>query len=258
MRLTGNNSRFFRSVNNSQSKDPEVSANKIWLNLISDNGVFCQIGLGYVDGATNSYDNWHFDTPQNLSTITNSVLYSLIEGKSRKFAIQGRDPNSLTINEIIPLGFDTSIDVAILNTLSIARLEGGFFTNNTIYVKDKVMNIVHDLSASDYTFTSEVGEFKERFEIVFTQDALSLGDYETNSSLRIIGLNNGQVQFKLSSPLEMKSIEIIYLLGRTLYRLTANGNSITYTLSNLSQATYIARAELSNGFVITKKSIKRK
>lgn len=157
------------------------------------------------------------------------------------------------------MGFDTSIDVATLYTLSIAQLEGDFFTKNTIYVKDYLMNIVHDLSASDYTFTSEVGEFKERFEIVFTQAALSLGDYETNSSsLRIIELSNGQVQFILSSPLEMKSIEIIDLLGRTLYKLTANGNSITYTLSNLSQATYIAKIKLSNGFVITKKAVKRK
>ena len=259
MRLTGNNTQFFRSANNTQSKNSEMSANKIWLNLISDNGVFCQIGLGYIQGATNSYDNWYFDTPRNLSTTTNSVIYSLIEGDDNKFAIQGKDPNSLTLDEIIPLGFDTSIDVATLYTLSIAKLEGDFFTNNPIYVKDNLMNIVYDLSTSDYTFTSEVGEFKERFEIVFTQVALSLGDYETNSSsLRIIELNNGQVQFILSSPLEMKSIEIIDLLGRTLYKLTANGNSIIYNLSNLSQATYIAKVELSNGFVITKKAVKRK
>lgn len=100
MRLTGNNTQFFRSANNPQNKDTEISANKIWLNLTSDNGVFCQIGLGYIQSATNSYDNWYFDTPRNLSTTTNSVIYSLIEGEDSKFAIQGKDPNCLPLTKL--------------------------------------------------------------------------------------------------------------------------------------------------------------
>ena len=55
----------------------------------------------------------------------------------------------------------------------------------------------------------------------------------------------------------MKSVEIIDLLGRKLYRLKANGNSIIYNLYSLSQAAYIAKVELSNGLVITKKAVKR-
>jgi hypothetical protein len=66
------------------------------------------------------------------------------------------------------------------------------------------------------------------------------------------------VQFKVSSQYEMKSIEIVDLLGRTLYQLDAQGNSQTFSLSNLSQATYLAKVKLSNGYVITKKAIKRK
>jgi len=259
MRVTGNNTQFFRSVNNTQGSVTVTPTNKLWLNLTSDNGVFSQIGLGYVEGATNSYDDWYFDTPRNLSLSTNSIIYSLINDENMKFAIQGKDTQSLNLNEVIQLGFDTSIDVATLYTLSINQFEGDFFTNNTIYLKDNIMNIVHDLSASNYTFTSEVGEFKKRFEIVFTQEALSVDDNIANANdLRIIEFNDGQIQFKLSSSLQMKSIEIIDLLGRTLYKLDASGNSVTYNLSNLSQATYIAKVELSNGYVITKKAVKRK
>ncbi|MFT5215131.1 MAG: hypothetical protein ACI83H_000238 [Glaciecola sp.] len=64
--------------------------------------------------------------------------------------------------------------------------------------------------------------------------------------------------FVVSSQFEMKSIEIVDLLGRTLYKLGAQGNSQTFSLSNLSQATYLAKVELSNGYVITKKALKRK
>ncbi len=248
---TNSNDQFFRSNNT-------LFVNKLWLNLTSDNGVFSQTAVGYVENATNEYDGFSFDASRNLSSQVHSMIYTMIEGEDKKFAIQGKDPTSLTLEEIIPLGFQTSIDVATLYTLSIAQIEGAFLKNNTVFLKDNLSGVIYDLSASDYTFTSEVGEFNNRFEIAFTQDALSLGDYDTNNnSLRIIEHNNGQVQFKLSNPLEMKSIEITDLLGRTIYRLNADGNSKTYNLSNLNQATYIAKVELSNGFVITKKAIKR-
>ena len=233
--------------------------NKLWLNLTSDNGVFSQIMVGYVENATNDYDGMAYDAPRNMSIETYSTIYTLIEGVDKKLAIQGSDPNSLDLNEKIVLGFDTSIDVATLYTLSIAQLEGDFLSSNTIYLKDNLMNIIHDLSASDYTFTSEIGVFNDRFEIVFNQEALSINNPSPNTnSLSIIELNDGQVQFKLSNDFEMKSIEIIDLLGRTLYKLKANGSSGIFNLSNLSQATYIAKVELTNGLVITKKLIKRK
>ena len=64
--------------------------------------------------------------------------------------------------------------------------------------------------------------------------------------------------FVVSSQFEMKSIEIVDLLGRTLYKLDAQGNSQTFSLSNLSQAPYLAKVELYNGYVIPKKALKRK
>ena len=57
----------------------------------------------------------------------------------------------------------------------------------------------------------------------------------------------------------MKTIEILDLLGRTLYFLDGEGSSQkTFTLSNLSQATYLAKVTLEDGHVITKKAIKQK
>ena len=71
-------------------------------------------------------------------------------------------------------------------------------------------------------------------------------------------MQNGDVLFKLSSQFKMQSIEIMDVLGRTLYKLNAQGNSQTFTLSNLNQATYLAKVKLTNGRVITKKALKRK
>ena len=254
MRVTGNNDQFFKAASSKTKGD----ANKIWFNLTSDNGVFNQILIGYIKGATNDFDSDYYDAPRNLSTDNASELYSIIEGNNKKFSIQGKAENSLTENEIISIGFKTSIDVPTIYTLSIAQLEGVFLNGNPIFLKDNLLNTLHNLKDSDYNFTSTVGEFNERFEVVFNENALSLENQTiTNNSLSIIELRNGNVQFKLSSNLVMTSIQIIDLQGRILYNLKADSNSITYNLSNLNQSVYIANVVLSNGSVITKKAVKR-
>ena len=111
---------------------------------------------------------------------------------------------------------------------------------------------------SDYTFTSQVGEFNSRFEIVFSANALSTEDVILDSKvLKIIGLDNDRVQFNVSNNLSIKTVTIFDLLGRQLYRFKATNPSETYKLSNLSSAVFIAKVELSNGAIITKKAIKK-
>jgi len=264
MRVTGDNDQFFSPIDNSSTNRSSYTStidgsNLIWLNLTSDNGIFSQIVIGYANGATNDFDGWSFDTPRNLSTGAHSILYSIIEGNDKKFAIQGKEPSSLTLEEVVPLGFYTGIEEATLYKISIEQIEGEFIESNTTYIKDHFLNIIHNISESDYTFTSEVGEFNDRFEIVFTTDPLSTGEFEIDrSDLQIIDLDNDNVKFKLIGQ-QMASIEIIDLLGRTLYKLNAdNASERVFNLPNLSQSTYLAKVTLANGFVITKKAIKRK
>jgi hypothetical protein len=254
MRVTGNNDQFFKAANLKTKED----ANKIWINLTSDNGVFNQILVGYIKGATNGFDGDYFDAPRNFSTNNASVLYSIIEGNTKKFVIQGKAENGINVDEVISIGFKTTIDVPTIYTLSFAQLEGEFLNNNAIYLKDNLLNLLHNLTENDYNFTSNFGEFNNRFEIVFNKNALSLGDQEiTANDLSIIELKNGNVQFKLSSNAIMTAIQIVDLQGKMLYDLKAEDNSGIYNLSNLSIAPFIAKVTLSNGNIITKKAVKR-
>jgi hypothetical protein len=263
MRRTLNNTQFFEV--NDGSRDSKNTAsnssnekNILWLNMDSDNGAFSQIAIAYANGATDEYDGWSYDTPRNLSTGTYASHYSVIDASDSQFAIQGKSLESLNLNEIIPIGFSTSINEATLYKFSLAQLEGSFLSQNDIFIKDRMLNKTHNLKESDYSFTSGIGEFNDRFEIVFTRETLSLDEIKIDdNALQIIELQNGDVQFNVSSQYEMKSIEIIDLLGRTLYKLNAEGNLQTFSLSNLSQAAYLANVRLTNGRVITKKALKR-
>ncbi len=250
------NSQFFK---NSRSKKESVSNdNKLWVNLTSDNGVFNQVALGYVDGATNNDDGVSYDAKRIITENTASILYTIIDGSDKKFAIQGKAINSLTNDEVIKLGFKTIIDVATLYKLSVAQLQGDFLNNNTIYLKDNLLDKLHDLSATDYTFTSEIGEFNDRFEIVFNANALSTDDISLDkNSLSIVELDNDRVQFKTSNNSSIKTVNIFDLLGRQLYLFEGKKSSETYTLLNLNSSIYIAEVVLSNGAVITKKAVKK-
>lgn len=248
------NSQFFKNTN---SKKTSIARNKLWINLTSNNGVFNQILTAYVDGATNNDDGLFYDAPK-LPSDALAILYTTIEGSNKKFAIQGKSPNSINESETIKLGFKTSINVATIYTLSIDQLEGDFLNSNTIYLKDNLLNKVHNLSASDYAFTSGVGEFNDRFVISFSNQALAIEDVLTNkNNLKIIDLDNNYVQFKASNNLHIKTITIFDLMGRQLYEFKGNASTETFKLSNLSNSMFIAKVELANGAIISKKAYKK-
>jgi len=248
------NNQFFKN-SNSVPKGSTANDNKLWINLSSNNGIFSQILVGYIDGATNLDDGLIYDATK-FDEGSGTFLYSTIEDSNSKFVIQAKDVNSINADEIIPIGFKAELAAAY--SLSIGKLQGDFLNNNTLFLKDKLNNITHDLSASDYTFTSEAGEFNFRFEIVFNANALSTDDFTLNSkSLTIIELEDNRVQFTASDNLSIKTVTIFDLLGRQLYRFKGNNTSEIYTLPNLSSAVFIAKVELSNGVIVTKKGFKK-
>ena len=255
MRVNDNNDIFFRT---SYAED-----NKLWLNLTSDNGVFNQILIAYVEAATQQYDGASYDTERNLSVQRFATIYSRINGqKGKEYAIQSKAPKDLSINEVIPIGLNTAISVPTLYKISIPRYEGEFFNSNPIYIKDKILNTIHNLKESDYVFTSEAGEFKNRFEIIFRKKGKpnkKVNDVENALSiLKIREHQNGNLEFTLNSSNEFRNITILDMQGAVIYNLNATGNSKVFDLSNLKQTIYIAKVELTDGSIITEKVIKRK
>jgi hypothetical protein len=55
MRLVGQNSNFYK-MNNSKRNEVTVLKKASWLNIYNAEGVFKQILVGYMDGATDAYD----------------------------------------------------------------------------------------------------------------------------------------------------------------------------------------------------------
>ena len=257
MRVTSGNTQFFKT---SLKNKTENLKNTIWINLTSNNGVFNQIAVAYLDGATDGNDGSYFDAKKIIPTEIGAIMYSLIDEDENKFVIQGKNLNSLNLDEKFNLGLKTSINVATQYTLSIPKLQGDFVKKHSIYLKDNELNLYHELSESDYDFTAEAGEYNNRFEIVFKKNnTLAIDDLNSDEpKLTIFELEDGTVQFKVNDSFQIKNITIIDLLGRTLYTIKGNSYTETLNISRLSNSMYIAKVELSNGNIIIKKAIKRK
>lgn len=249
------NSQFFKSSNNAPPKGLESKAEKLWVNLSSSNGVFSQILVGYIDGATNEDDGLTYDAIK-FNEAAGAFLYSTIVNSDKKYVIQGKDVNSINVDEAIALGFKTT--VATSYTISIAKLEGDFINGNTIYLKDNMLNIIHDLSANDYTFNSEVGEFNNRFEIVFKSIALSTNSFETETNdLKIVELNDNVIQFSVPNSTSISKVTVFDLLGKHIIDLKGTSSTEKYQFNSLTSSIYIAKVTLNDGVVITKKFIKK-
>ncbi|MFD2551336.1 lamin tail domain-containing protein [Bizionia sediminis] len=255
MRVTDNNSQFFRNENN------HSNTHKLWINLTTNTGIFNQILVAYTPGATNGKDGMYFDAPKNLATNAHAVLYSLItpENPHDKFSIQAKAPESLHEHEVIPLGFSTHISASTIYTIELADWTGNFFNSHAVYIKDKLLNRIHNISDSKYHFTATAGTQDNRFEIVFTDRTLNL---ETTASegaaLLLIEDDENQVTFMVTGvQATMKTIDIFDISGRLVYRFSANSNTEIHNLSKLSSAPYLARVTLSNNKTLIKKAVKK-
>ncbi|TXG37018.1 T9SS type A sorting domain-containing protein [Seonamhaeicola maritimus] len=254
VRGTSNNSQFFKT-SNSKIKTASNFENKLWIDLTSNNGVFNQVLIGYVEGATNKFDGPRFDAAKTTSLERYASLYSTIKGSDKKLVIQGKNPYDLTLNEKIGLGFSTTIHIPTQFKLSIEKLQGEFLSNNTIYLKDKLLNKHHDLSSSDYSFTSEIGEFNNRFEITFKANASYNNSVAQKAGVKIFELDNGNINFSSINDLSIKSVQVFDFLSSPLYNLKGSFDSKAFNLSKLKKAVYIAKIEFSNGTIVTKKFI---
>lgn len=249
---TGNNTQFFKS-------SEEDLSSKLRINLTTDNGVFSQILVAYVDGATSAYDGMYFDAPRNLSTPASASIYTRIENSNKQFAIQAKSLEDLSSSEVISLGFQTSISEATVYTIAIKESKGDVLNSKTVYIRDNALDQIHDLTQSSYYFTSNIGVYDFRFDILFSNTPLvaKIMNDIPQYDLSIVELNQGRYKFSIDDNLIMRRIEVFDLFGRKFYDFKVESSSVTKNLAQLSQATYIMKIELSNGRKLWKKTLKR-
>ncbi|KAB1154123.1 hypothetical protein [Flavobacterium luteum] len=149
-----------------------------WLNLTNNLGYFSQMAVGYTSEATLGVDRGIDGLNINLKYYLCSTI------DDSPYAIQGRP--AFVVSDVVPVVFkiatagEYSIDIYYLT---------GLFLDQEIFIKDKLTNTIHDLKSGPYLFSSNVGTFNNRFEIVY-QNALAFQQTVfVNKSLQVFKQN---------------------------------------------------------------------
>ena len=237
------NGSFFKVA----SKSKSIERNRIWLNMVNNEGAFKQILVGYIEGATNNVD-FNYDAP---TIAGNSYLdfYSLNETK--KLTIQGRAlPFENT--DLVPLGYKTT--VAGDFTIGIDHGDG-FFGKQEVYLEDKTTGKTINLRNENYTFSTLVGTFTDRFVLRYTGKTLGTDDLENLENSVLISVKNKTVSITCSKE-TIKDVTIFNVGAQLVYsKNKVNSSELQITNLHSSDQVLLVKVTLENGSTITKKVI---
>jgi hypothetical protein len=211
--------------------------------LTNTAGAFSQVLVGYVDGATNGFDNgidgkYINDSPIALTSNINNEEYT-IQGRPRFDA-----------SDVVALNFKT--DVAGDFTIAIDHVDGLFSGTQDIYLVDSKTGSETNLKTSSYTFTAAAAVDNTRFSLKF-QKTLSLDPQELNDN-SVIVYKNGGVIYVNSGAKTINNIKVFDILGRVVTERN-NVKANTASIQNLraSNQVLIVKVTTDDNQVISKK-----
>jgi hypothetical protein len=245
MREKASNTQFFKQTKN--AKTTAEGRQRVWLNLTNTQGAFKQTLIGYIKGATNSYEDFFDGISNNGNSFVD--LYSINEGNN--LVIQGRalpfDPT-----DVVPLGYSSKIEGTF--AISIDQVDGDL-SNQAIFIEDKDTQTIHDLKSGAYSFTTKIGIFNERFTLRYTDKTLGSGDFETTDNAVVVTVKNKQL--KVHSAVDAIATVLVYdLSGRQLYKKERlNSNEVTVQYLTSGTQALVVKVVLENGKIVTKKVI---
>ncbi|CAM4261019.1 choice-of-anchor D domain-containing protein [Flavobacterium terrigena] len=239
------NDQFFKSTNTNAQASTQNDG-RIWLDIVSSTAS-SRTMLGYINGATNQKDRL-FDAIANLKMDMN--IYSLVGFEGQ--VIQGRQ---------LPFDQDDQVNLGVKvpangnYTVAVGQVDG-FFENatQTIYLEDKLLNVIHNLSAAPYQFTANQGTFNDRFVLRYTNQTLGNSDFDAVLNGVVIYTNEA---IHVTSSLErIKDVVVYDVLGRIVAEKKAvSGNSVNLTTLRATQSVLIVKVTLENGQIVEKKVI---
>ncbi|WP_029035221.1 T9SS type A sorting domain-containing protein [Salinimicrobium terrae] len=235
--------------NNNSSK--ELEQKRIWLKFKSPKGYHRQILVTANPNATDNFD-LGYDAPLIENNIEDMYWYF----NNYEFVIQG--VSDFNIERELQLGIKVkekgTLEISIDKLMNIAG-------DKDIFLKDSLLNVVHDLRKESYITESEEGIFTDRFKLVF-QNEVGIEEPQDpeiidEGHLEIIYVN-GTRKVLVINP-ELIKVSRIYLnniLGQQVhvYYNIPLQTRVELPVNRFSSGVYILKLHTEQG-IITKKVI---
>jgi len=249
MRIVGNNDQFFRmsdTHNSATIQEPE--RHRFWLDISNPEGAFKQLLIAYIENATNGWDRGY---DGEMSEVSSAIkLYVMQEDK--KLCIQGR---ALPFNEndAIPIAYKSTI--ASTFQIKLSNFDG-LFDTQAIYIEDTLLNITHDLRASDYSFATEAGTFTDRFIIKFVNTSLGVTTPAFDANQVVIYKNISNDFVITTGSNEMATVKVFDIRGRLLLEKKNINATQTIVSGGMANEVLLVQITTTDGIVVTKRAIR--
>ena len=246
MRLDNHANQFFRT-NSTAANNNTIERNRVWLNATNSTGSFSQTLIGYMTDATNDFDARIDGKYINDGDI---AFTSLLNAEA--MAIQGR-ALPFDVTDIVPMRFKAT--TAGSYTIAIDHVDGLFANGQTVFLRDNLVGVTHNLNNGAYAFTVEAGTFDTRFEVVF-QTTLGTANPTLTANQVIVYPSGDNALTVNTGNKPMHSVKIFDIRGRLL--VENNSINATQTKMNVSLTNEVLLVQVTdeNGITVTKKVIK--
>lgn len=241
MRDKDNNSAFFRPA-------APAERHRLWLNLANTQGGFSQALVGYTEGATTGYDRGL----DGSSFAGNFVSFYSLASDNQTLTIQGR-PLPFEVQDQVPMGYNAT--VANTYVIGIDHFDGLFDTQN-IYLEDKLLNTIHDLKQSPYSFTTAVGTFNTRFVLRYTNATLAVDQFDADQGLIAI-IADEKLMLQASDFIE--SVHLFDMAGKLIATYKPDNVSKNFESTfHFAEGIYLAKVKLQSGNTVSRKLVNSK
>ena len=235
--------------NNDTYRKGQTDKEQIWLKV--SNGTYGLHSTTLISFSADALDD--YDAKYDAKRLATPVsLYSKLDS-GEELAIQGR--SAFDVNKQVPLGFVSQVEETQEFEISINKQNGTIWTNTTVYLLDKAENVIHDLTASTYTFKTKEGVQNERFVLLFKDAVLGVSENHLEQISLVPNPTKGILTI-LSPKVDLNSVEVYDVRGRKLMDVNYNNNQYQLDISALQSATYFVKLYTEAG-TITKRVLKQ-
>ncbi|WP_312825977.1 Ig-like domain-containing protein [Epilithonimonas sp.] len=218
--------------------------NRFWLEFKSPTDVNNEILIGYIAKATNGFDT-NYDA--DLLSIGSDSFWSVLD--ENKLSIQSKAPD-FTQDDIVKIGYKASVSGDY--TISLTEKEGIFSTTQTVYLKDKYLNKVINITENPYSFSTTAGTYDDRFEVVYKPSETLGTDNVVKKGIQIY---KDSQNFIVKSDENLVEVSLYDALGRLLFNTKNAKNEVFINKTILAEGMYIVKA-YSRNTMLTKKVLK--
>lgn len=183
-----------------------TAMSRYWINLTNTDNAKAQMAVAYTAQATTGVD-FGYDGARYVDGKLS--LYTIAD--DNQLTVQARP--SFNAQDVVAAGYFA--DAAGTYTISIDHKDGVFANGQEIFLVDTATGIVQNLNNGSYTFTTEAGTYDNRFELRYTNEALSTQNPVFNANAVAVYKTGNTININSGSAV-MNGVTIYDIRGRKL------------------------------------------